>query len=320
VLRFFLLASSLLLTLVLAGCGGGQPGAGVSQSPVEVTGVAGQEPVLTYDTPLAITQPGTRTVWPGTGEPLVEGGPVLLHLYAQDGRDGTVVQSTFADAPAWHTMSVHSLGANLHEALQGARVGARLLFLEEAEDVPLVLVIDVLPTRASGEKVEAQEGLPTVTLDDDGAPTVAIPDGAEAPPGLVVQPLVRGTGPQVEVGEVVTVRFTGVRWSDGTVFDSTWDAGDGPEAVQSVMVGIGEVVDGLDQGLTEQAVGSQILLVVPPSLGYGGTADPLAGETLVYVVDILDAHFPVTEATAGQPDTDQPSADQPSAEQPSTDQ
>ncbi len=117
-LRSFLLASSLLLALVLAGCSGGAPGTAPSQSPVEVTGVAGQEPVLSYDTPLAITQPGTRTVWPGTGDPLVEDGPVLLNLYAQDGRDGTVVQSTFADAPAWHTMSVASLGANLHEALQ----------------------------------------------------------------------------------------------------------------------------------------------------------------------------------------------------------
>ncbi len=180
-------------------------------------------------------------------------------------------------------------------------MGARLLFLEEDEGVPLVLVIDVLPTRASGEKVQAQEGLPTVTLDDDGAPTVTVPAGVEPPSGLVVQPLVRGTGPQVEVGEVVTARFTGVRWSDGTVFDSTWDAGGGPEAVQSVMIGIGEVVDGLDQGLTEQAVGSQVMLVVPPALGYGGTSDPLAGETLVYVVDILDAHFPVTEATVGEP-------------------
>jgi peptidylprolyl isomerase len=33
-----------------------------------------------------------------------------------------------------------------------------------------------------------------------------------------------------------------------------------------------------------------VLLVVPPHLGYGGTSSDLAGETLVYVVDILGAH------------------------------
>ncbi|ACZ30521.1 peptidylprolyl isomerase FKBP-type [Xylanimonas cellulosilytica DSM 15894] len=299
--RFTLLALTAVLALLLSGCGvvGTVSAPTVSQAPVEVTGAAGQEPSLTYEQPLDITRPGTRTIWPGTGDRLVEGGPVLLNLYAQDGRDGSVVQSTFADAPAWRTMSVASLGANLHEALQGSRVGARLLFLEEQDGLPLVLVIDVLPTRASGEPVAPREGQPTVVLDADGAPTITVPEGADPPTDLLVQPLVRGSGPQVEVGEVVTVRFTGVRWSDGTVFDTTWDTPHGAEAVQSVMIGIGQVVDGWDQGLLEQTVGSQILLVVPPSLGYGGTSSPLADQTLVYVVDILDAHYQVTEAGAG---------------------
>ncbi|WP_425953832.1 FKBP-type peptidyl-prolyl cis-trans isomerase [Xylanimonas sp. McL0601] len=296
--RSALLVLVTALALALTGCGlagGASPSSAPSQANVEVTGEAGQEPVLQYDKPLAITQPGTRTVWPGTGDPLREGGPVMLNLYAEDGRDGSVVQTTFVDAPAWHTMSVLSLGAHLHEALHGQRVGARLLYLEQQGDVPLVLVVDVLPTRASGEAVEPQPGLPAVTVGDDGAPTVTVPAKAAPPADLVVQPLVRGTGPQVEVGEVVTVRFTGVRWSDGAVFDSTWDTPDGPEAVQSVMIGIGQVIDGWDQGLLEQTVGSQVMLVVPPPLGYGGTSNPLADQTLVYVVDILDAHFQVTD-------------------------
>ncbi|MGO1333428.1 FKBP-type peptidyl-prolyl cis-trans isomerase, partial [Cellulosimicrobium funkei] len=105
---------------------------------------------------------------------------------------------------------------------------------------------------------------------------------------------------QVEVGQVVTVRYSGVRWSDGEVFDSTWTDGAAP---LSVMIGIGEVIEGWEQGLLEQSVGSQVLLVVPPDLAYGATANPLAGETLVYVVDILDAQFPVTEESAGDTGT-----------------
>ncbi|RZS60569.1 FKBP-type peptidyl-prolyl cis-trans isomerase [Xylanimonas ulmi] len=282
--------------LVVGGCGGvgdAVPTASSAQTSVEVTGGAGQEPSLRYDKPLTITEPGSRVVWPGTGDALREGGPVMLNLYAEDGRDGTVVQTTFVDAPAWHTMSVDSLGENLHQALLGQRVGARLLYQEQQGDVPLVLVVDVLPTRASGTPVEPAAGLPTVTLDADGAPTVTVPAGVAPPSDLVVQPLLRGDGPQVEAGEVVTVRFTGVRWDDGTVFGATWDKPDGPEAVQSIMIGIGQVIDGWDEGLIEQTVGSQVLLVVPPALGYGGTSDPLADQTLVYVVDILDAHVQV---------------------------
>jgi peptidylprolyl isomerase len=241
--------------------------------------------------PVRAVAPQTRTVWPGTGAALEEDGPVLLHLYAQDGRDGTVLRNTYEDAPEWRTMSVESLGANLHAALAGARVGARLLHLEQDDGVPVVLVVDVLPTRAAGDPVEPAAGLPAVRTAEDGAPRITVPRDAAPPDDLVVQPLVRGTGPQVEVGQVVTVRFTGVRWSDGKVFDTTWS---GDEPPQSATIGVGQVIEGWDQGLLEQTVGSQVMLVVPPSLGYGGTASDLADETLVYVVDILDAHQPVT--------------------------
>ncbi|PZR52479.1 FKBP-type peptidyl-prolyl cis-trans isomerase [Xylanimonas oleitrophica] len=302
-LRLRLLALLLVPLLVVTACspgGRGAPSPGPEQAEVQVSGEAGQPPVLDYPRPFSITQPGSRLVWPGTGLALEDGGPVLLNLYAEDGRDGSVVQSTYLDAPAWYTMSVASLGRHLYDALSGQRVGARLLFLEEDQGVPLVLVVDVLPTRASGDEVTPAEGLPQVERDSAGRPHVRVPRDTPPPDDLVVQPLVRGTGSQVEVGEVVTVRFTGVRWSDGEVFDTTWDSDDTPEAVQAVMIGIGQVVEGWDQGLLEQTVGSQVMLVVPPSLGYGGTSSPLQEETLVYVVDILDAHFQVTEENQGE--------------------
>ncbi len=54
------------------------------------------------------------------------------------------------------------------------------------------------------------------------------------------------------------------------------------------------VVAGWTQGLSGQTVGSQVLLVIPPALGYGEKSDTntneLAGETLVFVVDILAAY------------------------------
>ncbi|MCZ2263043.1 MULTISPECIES: FKBP-type peptidyl-prolyl cis-trans isomerase [unclassified Isoptericola] len=300
-LRRLTLLISLLLggALVLGGCGssllddlGKRPSSAPSAAPVQVSGAVGEPPALDYEQPYDVVQAGARTVWPGSGEPVVDGEPVLLNMYAEDGRDGTVISSTYIDAPGWYSMSPESLGSNLYDTLRGQKVGARMLLLEQDGDVPVILVVDVLPTHASGAEVSAAKGLPTVERGDGGAPSVTVPRKADAPADLQVQPLVRGTGPQVQVGQVVTMRFTAVRWSDGRQFDTTWTAGTRP---QSATIGIGQLVDGLDQGLVEQTVGSQVLLVVPPSLGYGGTSSDLADETLVYVVDILDAHFQVTE-------------------------
>lgn len=293
---------ALVATLVLAACTEPEDATPTPlNTDLAVIGSSGAPPELQYRAPLDVPEPTSEVVWPGAGAELVDGGPLLLNLYAEDVSDGTVLQNTYTDAPRWRALTDESVGRDLRDLLRGQRVGARLLRLEEDDGVPVALVVDVLPTRASGEAVAPVEGLPTVTLADDGAPSITVPPETAAPAGLVVQPLIRGDGRQVEVGQVVTVRYTGVRWSDGEVFDSTWADGAAPT---SIMMGLGEVIEGWEQGLLEQSVGSQVLLVVPPDLAYGDTANPLAGETLVYVVDILDAQFPVTaeEAASGGPD------------------
>nr|WP_194719765.1 FKBP-type peptidyl-prolyl cis-trans isomerase [Cellulosimicrobium arenosum] len=293
-------ALALATALVLAAC---QEPEDVRATPlntaVEVSGRAGVTPEVSFTAPLDVPETRSEVVWPGTGPELADGDPLLLNIYAQDGRDGSVIQSTFADAPQWYTMSDGSVGSELADALDGQRVGARLLLVEsdesEGTQVPVVMVVDVLPTGPTGEPVDPVDGAPTVTDGPDGEPVVTIPPGTDPPGDLAVVPLVRGTGAQVEAGQVVTARYTGVRWSDGTVFDSTWTDGGAPT---SVMIGIGEVVEGWEQGLLEQSVGSRVMLVVPPGLGYADTSSPLADETLVYVVDILDAHYPTTEESA----------------------
>ena len=57
---------------------------------------------------------------------------------------------------------------------------------------------------------------------------------------------------------------------------------------------------GFVQALAGQKVGSQVLVVIPPALGYGedAKAHELGGKTLVFVIDILATmHAP---AAAGQ--------------------
>ena len=255
---------------------------------VTVSGEPGAAPTLSYETPLSVEEARVEVVWEGGGPPVVEGGPILLDFYAESGADGSVVNETFSSEPRPYLLSAESLGVDIYRALSGQRVGSRILHLvppDAASGAATVAVFDLLPTRASGEALEPREGLSTVTLADDGHPSIAVPE-APPPADLVVAPLIRGSGPQVAAGQVITVQYVGVTWADGTVFDSTWGAGKLPA---SFPIGVGSVIQGWDAGLVEQTVGSQVLLVVPPEMAYGGTQNELAEQTLVFVVDILSA-------------------------------
>ena len=255
---------------------------------VVVTGEAGVAPELQYEVPLEVTGTTVEVIAEGTGPRLVDDRPVLVNFYAESGADGSLINETFTSEPRPYLLSAEALGVDIYQALRGQRVGSRILHVVppgEGQSAATVAVFDILPTRADGEVVAPREGLPTVTLDDHGAPTITVP-ATPPPTDLVIQPLLRGTGPQVAVGQVITVQFVGVTWSDGAVFDSTWADGRLPA---SFPIGVRSVIDGWDSGLVEQPVGSQVLLVVPPALAYGGSGDELSEETLVFVVDILSA-------------------------------
>ncbi len=144
--------------------------------------------------------------------------------------------------------------------------------------------------RADGADQPAVDGMPTVELAENGAPTVSIPD-ADAPTEVRLAELKKGDGPVVEPGDNVTVHYTGVKWSDGEVFDSSWDRG-----VPTSFPTSG-VVDGFRQALEGYTVGSQVLVVVPPAAGYGATeGHELQNETLVFVVDILGTQRQIAPA------------------------
>ena len=129
-------------------------------------------------------------------------------------------------------------------------------------------------------------GLPVVTLADDGAPSITVPADATKPTTLVAQTLIKGAGPAVQSGQTITAQYSGWLW-DGTAFDSSWTNG----SPFQTKIGVGAVIPGWDQALVGQTVGSQVLLVVPPDLGYQDKDNgPIpANSTLIFVIDILDA-------------------------------
>lgn len=134
-----------------------------------------------------------------------------------------------------------------------------------------------------------RRGMPSVVLAPNGTPGVIIPDTAP-PSDLAVEVLKKGDGPAVGEGDQIRINYTGVTWADRKVFDSTWDKG------ASTAVTLDAVVPGFAQALKGQTVGSQILVVIPPALGYGDKASGSipAGSTLVFVIDVLGIDTPAT--------------------------
>ena len=304
-------ALTLGASLLLAGCGSGDGGSDAETSPspsasdapsaspedlaaleaVTVTGDPGAEPTLEFEAPLEVSAAVTSLHDEGTGAELEEGMQVTMQYVAYNGADGTRAGSTWEDdAPQSFTLGDPQFDL-LTEPLLGQKVGARLLFAGPDQSggtvVNLIEVVDAkkIPSRAEGEAVTPAEGLPTVTLDDTGKPTIEIPEGYEAPTELVAQTLIKGDGPVVTEDQTVTAHYTGMLL-DGTVFDSSWERG------TPTSFSLQQVVPGWTQGIAGQTVGSQVLLVIPSELGYGeqGSGDTIPPDSpLVFVVDILAA-------------------------------
>ena len=272
---------------------------------VQVEGELGAAPTLTFDQPFEVTADVARVASEGEGDALEDGQEISMHYIAVSGADGSELGSTWStDEPQTLTLGDETIVPSLGEALAGQNVGARILFarpgapaVEATDEAPAqeavpstILAIEIvgartLPTRAEGEAVEPAAGLPVVTLAENGEPTIEVPEGTAEPAELVVQPLIRGTGPVVEAGQNITVHYKGTLF-DGTVFDTSWSGAPFPTPI-----GQGQLIAGWDEGLVGQTVGSQVLLVVPPEKGYGaeGMGDIPADATLIFVVDILAA-------------------------------
>lgn len=257
-------------------------------------------PVLEFETPLEVSTTTDYVVTEGDGEALEAGMYVNLDYIGFDGETGEVLYDTYSQGGAQsYRLSEETMAPSLYNALEGQAVGAQIILGEtfestdaesgEAVEVSSFTAVTVDSVtepldRAEGEAVDPVEGLPVVTLDDSGAPSVEIPD-ATPPEELVAQPLIEGEGETVESDDYLVVNYTGWLWDDGTEFDSSWTRGTPAE------FSLTGVIPGWTEGLSGQTVGSQVLLVVPPEMGYGDAdnGDIPANSTLVFVVDILAA-------------------------------
>jgi FKBP-type peptidyl-prolyl cis-trans isomerase len=114
-------------------------------------------------------------------------------------------------------------------------------------------------------------------------PTVSIPSGAP-PTKLVVKDLIKGTGPAATANSTVNVQYVGKVYKGGKQFDASWNDGSG----QPVSLPLSGVIKGWQQGIPGMKIGGRRELIIPPSLGYGATAQSKipANSTLVFVIDL----------------------------------
>lgn len=280
-----------------------RPVSSTTELPASVTGGFGSEPELDAYTPVYTDE----TVWSdlivGEGAPVTSPDQlVLADIVLFDGSTGERLGATLYDgdlAQARPLSEWTTTFPGLEDSLDCAREGSRVLTLlpsgslpaESAEGLGLaegdtaILSVDlqkVYLAKADGDdQFVTENGLPSVVRAPDGRPGIIVPDNAP-PTDLKIEVLKKGRGAEVTGDVPVRVAYTGVLWDDKSEFDSSW--GTAP-----VSFSLDQVVEGFGEGLRGQTVGSQVLIVVPPDLGYGDQENGAipAGSTLVFVVDIL---------------------------------
>ena len=280
----------------------------------------------TFGKSATITTSGTpsgklvvNTLTKGTGAVVGTGDTAIANVVVKDWTTGKTVSDSYASKSPLVAQLASMIPA-LKAGIQGRAIGSRILVVAPPADAAsqlaaseaqqqqqqpgstsmgvgakdtLAMVIDItgaVPTNgiASGTPATSvPASLPVVNACDKKAATIAIPKGAAAPTALQSAVLIKGNGPKVTSGQTIITQYTGVTWADGKVFDSSWNDG----GAVSFPIGVGQVIKGWDQSLVGQTVGSRIEVVIPPSLGYGSTAQSSipANSTLVFVVDILGA-------------------------------
>lgn len=300
-----LLLSAGLLTAALTGCAPAAADACVSTTPdgaasklIDVSGDFGSAPEVTMPTPLKATQTERTVVTEGDGAVITGDQLVEMSFALYNGTTGEPIEQAAYGEPSIYLPSqlLPGMTASLHCASVGSRIavaipsedafGADGAAAGLSENDTIVLVADITDAflaKADGApRPIVEPGFPSVVTAADGTPGVTIPK-SDPPTELKVAVLKAGDGEKVTESNSMVVHYTGVLWEEGTVFDSSWEKG-----VPTVFNAEG-IVPGLATALVGQQVGSQVLVVVPPKLGYGeeGNGAVPANATLIFVVDIL---------------------------------
>jgi peptidylprolyl isomerase len=311
--RLSLLPAALVVTAVaLTGCGGDSSssaaasGDALGVESVDVSGAVGSDPTVKFSGKVTDPTSSTKVLVQGSGAEVAKGDAVLLQSVIADGYTQKTVASSYKD----HQPQVVTLSDQVSpiflDALVGKTVGSRVLVYASADKIfgpsgntslgisnkdVVLLVFDIVskplaqpdgkshPEPGWAPKIEKTKGVVS-GLDFKGTPK---PNGE-----LRSATLQDGTGDVVKKGQTIVVRYLGQVYDGKQPFDENFS-----KDLTSFPIGAGRVIKGWDKTLVGQKVGSEVILAIPPSEGYGKGGQSSAGikgtDTLYFVVDILGA-------------------------------
>ncbi|MGX2998155.1 FKBP-type peptidyl-prolyl cis-trans isomerase [Streptomyces sp. JNUCC 64] len=267
----------------------------------------GEKPTVAKGSGEPSPELAVKTVVAGSGAAVAKGDYLQANYLGQIWNTAKVFDNSFdRGAPAIFQIGVGQVIPGWDMALVGKKAGTRvelaippgLGYGEQGNEQAgikgtdtLVFVVDVVASyngksSAKGKAVaQDDKAVPKVGTNTDGkAPSIDVPKTA-APKELVSEYVLEGDGEVVKETDTLLVQYKGVLWADGKEFDSSY------QRDQLAQFGLNQVVKGWAQGLTGKKVGSRVVIVIPPALGYADQPpkdSPIKKDsTLVFSVDIL---------------------------------
>jgi peptidylprolyl isomerase len=301
--------TALIVSLTLTGCSSSVTlacdfaGGGEQVDSIEVSAEPLTKPTVSFASPITADSIQSKIVFEGDGNVFTGKNMIEFEFAGYNGGTGELLQETEFDGknPAPGFFGPDSV-PNFCSALVGAKEGSRIVAIFPPKDAhdgrgveslgigpddSFVFIFDlsrVYLEKAEGSAVAPEAGMPAVVTTPEGIPGITIPN-TEAPSDLRIAQLIKGAGETVKSGDNVTMHYSGFLWADGSKFDSSWDKGSPAQFV----VAQGQLIDGFLSAVVGQQVGSRVVVVIPPALGYGeqGSDTIPANSTLVFVIDIL---------------------------------
>ncbi|WP_308806700.1 FKBP-type peptidyl-prolyl cis-trans isomerase [Actinotignum urinale] len=215
----------------------------------------------------------------GDGKALTSNGPVLARITSFDSR-------TSAPIKQYETGKVHLTKLNtenfktISSYLEGKHEGSRLMFerpgLTKGDNSAVeIMVVDLLHTTLQGKPVAPKhvpKGMPTITQPQEGKGPVAVTVAGGEIPALEAITLIQGSGEQLNKDDTIAMNYQ-LFTSAGNMTLSNWDKG-------PVSARLKDLMPGILTGLSDQKVGSRVVILIPSTQAQGN------GD-VVAVIDIL---------------------------------
>lgn len=319
-------ATLVVLTGGLSACGSETPGTGLDFADrldaVSIDGEVGAA-TLEFDERMTAGDVESETVEEGTGDALADDDTVFVNYILGNGYTQQAAIDSFGEDAAALEVTVgaedNAEPATLDDVLKnlmtdyvkaGVTKGSRIVVTGDSESMfgplaqspalategignadGLVLLIDVLDV----EVLEGPDGAvgkqpgwaPKLVFNGNGPESFDFTGIAEPAPKakLLFSALKTGTGEKVEKGDLLVIDYLGSIHDADAPFDESYSK-------EPITAPEGGFVEGFNEAILGQTVGSRLLVRIPPAKGYGDQAQGEtipANSTLYFVVDILAA-------------------------------